>query len=136
MGLRVFNYSALVLLLLCTTVVHAGHRGKWWKHPQIASELGLTEEQISTIESIFDKKKVKMSETKDKLLEKRRKLQEKISDPNAKRKNIDKQAEEVDKLILKLDKIKREMILEIREVLTPDQRTKLQEIWKNRSNYK
>ena len=136
MGLRIFNYSMLVMLLLCSTVVHAGHRGKWWKHPQIASELGLTEEQISTIETIFDKKKVKMTELKDKLLEKRTQLQEKIADPNAKRKDIDNQAEEVDKLILKLDKIKREMILEIREVLTPDQRAKLQEIWKNRSKYK
>ena len=124
------------MLLLCSTVVHAGHRGKWWKHPQIASELGLTEEQISTIETIFDKKKVKMTELKDKLMEKRTQLQEKIADPNAKRKDIDNQAEEVDKLILKLDKIKREMILEIREVLTPDQRAKLQEIWKNRSKYK
>lgn len=136
MGMRILNYSVLLMLLFCTIPVNAGHRGKWWKHPEIATELGLSEEQISTIESIFDTKKVKMTEIKDKLLEKRRKLQEKIADPNAKKKEIDKQVEEVDKLILKLDKIKREMILEIREVLTPEQRSKLQEIWKNRKNYK
>jgi periplasmic protein CpxP/Spy len=136
LGLRCANFLLIIVILLTASLVHAGHRGKWWKHPQIVSQIGLTAEQVSAIESIFDTKKIKMSEYKDKLLEKRKKLQEKISDPNAKRKDIDKQAEEVDKLILKLDKINREMILEIREVLTPEQRIKLQEIWKNRSQYK
>lgn len=136
MGIRIVGYSALALILMTSSMVYASHRGKWWKHPKIASELGLTEEQVSKIESIFDNKKVKMTEIKDKLMEKRSKLREMISDPNAKKKDIDNQAEEVDKLILKLDKVKREMILEIREVLSPEQREKLQQIWKNRSNYK
>ncbi len=130
------TFSVLCIFILLGTLVFAGHKGKWWKHQEVVSELGLTTEQVEKIETIFNTKKEKMNKYRERFIKKKEKLHKMMEDPNAKRKDIDEVAEDVDKLKSKLQKSHREMRLEIREILTPEQRKILHDLWSKRRQYK
>ncbi len=121
-----------MILLLSQISVFAGGMGKWWKNTEIVNKLQLTSQQVQSIEQIFNLHKGKLGEKKRSLLIKDKELNQKLKDPEADRGEINELAEEVDLLKLQLRKIHRIMQLEIREVLTPEQRKILYNIWSNK----
>ena len=121
-----------MILLLSQISVFAGGMGKWWKNTEIVNKLQLTSQQVQSIEQIFNLHKGKLGEKKRSLLIKDKELNQKLKDPEADRGEINELAEEVDLLKLQLGKIHRIMQLEIREVLTPEQRKILYNIWSNK----
>jgi len=110
--------------------------GKWWKNKEIVNKLQLTSGQVQSIEQIFNLHKGKLNEKKRSLLIKEKELNQKLKDPEANRADINELAEEVDLLKLQLRKKHRNMQLEIRELLTPEQRKILYNIWSNRKHKK
>ncbi len=125
-------YLIIMILLLSQISVFAGGMGKWWKNKEIVNKLQLTSAQVQSIEQIFILHKGKLNEKKRSLLIKDKELNQKLKDPEADRGEINELAEEVDLLKLQLRKIHRIMQLEIREVLTPEQRKILYNIWSNK----
>ena len=125
-------YLIIMILLLSQISVFAGGMGKWWKNKEIVNKLQLTSAQVQSIEQIFNLHKGKLNEKKRSLLIKDKELNQKLKDPEADRGEINELAEEVDLLKLQLRKIHRIMQLEIREVLTPEQRKILYNIWSNK----
>ncbi len=125
-------YLIIMILLLSQISVFAGGMGKWWKNTEIVNKLQLTSQQVQSIEQIFNLHKGKLGEKKRSLLIKDKELNQKLKDPEADRGEINELAEEVDLLKLQLGKIHRIMQLEIREVLTPEQRKILYNIWSNK----
>jgi len=125
-------YLIIMILLLSQISVFAGGMGKWWKNTEIVNKLQLTSQQVQSIEQIFNLHKGKLGEKKRSLLIKDKELNQKLKDPEADRGEINELAEEVDLLKLQLRKILRIMQLEIREVLTPEQRKILYNIWSNK----
>jgi len=125
-------YLIIMILLLSQISVFAGGMGKWWKNTEIVNKLQLTSQQVQSIEQIFNLHKGKLGEKKRSLLIKDKELNQKLKDPEADRGEINELAEEVDLLKLQLRKIHRIMQLEIREVLTPEQRKILYNIWSNK----
>ena len=125
-------YLIIMILLLSQISVFAGGMGKWWKNTEIVNKLQLTSQQVQSIEQIFILHKGKLGEKKRSLLIKDKELNQKLKDPEADRGEINELAEEVDLLKLQLRKIHRIMQLEIREVLTPEQRKILYNIWSNK----
>lgn len=125
-------YLIIMILLLSQISVFAGGMGKWWKNKEIVNKLQLTSQQVQSIEQIFNLHKGKLGEKKRSLLIKDKELNQKLKDPEADRGEINELAEEVDLLKLQLRKIHRIMQLEIREVLTPEQRKILYNIWSNK----
>ncbi len=121
-----------MILLLSQISVFAGGMGKWWKNTEIVNKLQLTSQQVQSIEQIFNLHKGKLGEKKRSLLIKDKELNQKLKDPEADRGEINELAEEVDLLKLQLRKKHRIMQLEIREVLTPEQRKILYNIWSNK----
>ncbi|NIP38310.1 MAG: periplasmic heavy metal sensor [Candidatus Dadabacteria bacterium] len=125
-----------MILLLSQISVFAGGMGKWWKNKEIVTKLQLTSSQVDNIEKVFDLHKAKLNETKQNIIQKERELNKKYKDPKANKQEIDELADQVDLLKLQLRKIHRNMQLEIREVLSPDQRKMLYDEWSNRKHKK
>lgn len=103
-------------------------QGKWWKHPNIAKELELTNDQQNRIEAIFSSYRPQMIELDSKLKEKEGKLRDTRRNPNSTREEISKLNDEVEGIRGNMRRVRVDMFLQIRDVLTPQQRTKLEEI--------
>jgi Spy/CpxP family protein refolding chaperone len=102
--------------------------GKWWKHPRIARELGLSDAQVSEIEKIFLR-------TRPQLIDLRADLEKKQVAKNAllDQENVDSQEasrriDDVEQARGRLEKTRAMMWLEIRKQLNPEQRKKALEL--------
>jgi periplasmic protein CpxP/Spy len=103
-------------------------QGKWWKHPKIAKELELTNDQVNRIEAIFSSYRPQMIDLDSKLKEKEKELRDTRKNPNSTREEISKLSDEVEGVRENMRKVRVDMFLQIRDVLTPQQRAKLEEI--------
>lgn len=103
-------------------------QGKWWKHPKIAKELGLTNDQVNRIEAIFSSYRPQMIELDSKLKAKEEELKNTRRNPNSTREEISRLNDEVEDIRGNMKRVKVDMFLQIRDVLTPQQRAKLEEI--------
>ncbi len=126
----------LAVLIISQIPALAGAKGKWWKNADVVRNLQLSSAQVTEIEQIFNLHKTKLHETKQYIIQKQKELNQKLRDPQSDKQEISNLAEQVDVLKLQLGKIHRNMRLEIREVLTPDQRMKLHEMWSGRKHKK
>jgi len=113
---------------------HSGERGiKWWKEPKIVNELGLTGEQVNNIERIFSSYKGQIIDLESKLKQKEAEYRKKNKDPNSSSAEIESLYNDVEEIKTRLSRLKVDMFLEIRTLLTPEQRERLQQI---KSRYK
>jgi Spy/CpxP family protein refolding chaperone len=102
--------------------------GKWWKNNEIVKSLELSNAQVDQIEKIFSSRKGKIKELGSNLRKKEKELDNTIRNPNSSNEEVLKLSDEVEEIRGNLRKLKVDMFLQIREVLTPQQRGKLQEI--------
>ena len=107
-------------------------QGKWWKHPKIVKELELTNDQVNRIEAVFSSYRPQMIDLDSKLKEKEGKLRDTHRNPNSTREEISRLNDEVEGIRENMRRVRLDMFLQIRDLLTPQQRTKLEEI---RSKY-
>ena len=99
--------------------------GKWWKHPRVTQELNLTPEQSSEIEKIFVKSRPKLIDLRADLEKKQLALQVAMEDKTADRASVEKKIEEVETARASLQKTRAMMLLDMKQVLKPDQWEKL-----------
>jgi len=95
--------------------------GKWWKHPGITAEIGLTPEQSSEIEKIFVRSRTRLIDLRADLEKKQLALQESMEDRSADRKVVEKNIEAVENARAELQKTRALMILDMKQVLKPEQ---------------
>jgi Spy/CpxP family protein refolding chaperone len=95
--------------------------GKWWKRPRIAAEIHLTPEQSREIETIFVRARTKLIDLKADLEKKQLALQSSMDDQAADRKTVEKQVEAVENARAELQKARALMILDMKQVLKPEQ---------------
>ncbi len=95
--------------------------GKWWKRPRIAAEIGLTPEQSKEIEKIFVRSRTKLIDLRADLEKKQLLLQEAMEDPSADRKSIAARIDVVENARAELQKARALMILDMKQVLKPEQ---------------
>ena len=95
--------------------------GKWWKRPRVAAEIGLTSEQSDQIEKIFVKSRPRLIDLKADLEKKQFDLQVAMDDRNADRRDIENKLDAVENARKELQKARVLMILDIKEVLKPEQ---------------
>ena len=70
--------------------------GKWWKHPRVAAELALTQEQNAEIEKIFLRSRPKLIDLRADLEKKQLDLQASMEDKAADRAVVEKKIEAVE----------------------------------------
>ncbi|HZP47095.1 MAG TPA: Spy/CpxP family protein refolding chaperone [Vicinamibacterales bacterium] len=117
--------AAMVLLLASAAAIHAQSFGfAWWRDADFQRDLGLTADQVSRIESVFQAavpalrgKKADLDQQEDEL--------SRLVGANADEALVSKQVDKVEAIRSHMNKARTLMLLHMRQVLTPDQRVKL-----------
>jgi len=99
--------------------------GKWWKRPRVAAQIGLTKEQSDQIEKIFVNTRPQLIDLRAELEKRQLDLQVVMDDHGADRREIEKRLDAVENARKNLQKARVLMILDIKQVLKPDQWEKL-----------
>lgn len=94
--------------------------GKWWKRPRVAAAVNLTADQAREIEAIFSKARPQLIDRKADLEKKQGALEDAV-DSNADRKEIAARVEEVEDARAELQKSRILMVLDMKQVLRPEQ---------------
>jgi Spy/CpxP family protein refolding chaperone len=94
--------------------------GKWWKRPRLAAEINLTDDQAREIESIFSRARPELIDRKAELEKRQGELQDTL-DANADRRTISTKVEAVENARAGLQKARILMVLDMKQVLKPDQ---------------
>jgi Spy/CpxP family protein refolding chaperone len=114
--------AALVLAAMAVPLAAADlPDGKWWKRPRLAQEIGLTPDQQQQIEKIFVRSRTKLIDLRADLEKKQLTLQELMEDRTADRRDVEKRIESVENARAELQKARALMILDMKQVLKPDQ---------------
>src|SRR6266540_7548500 len=114
--------AALVLAALAAPLAAADlPDGKWWKRPRLAQGLGLTPDQQQQIERIFVRSRTKLIDLRADLEKKQLGLQELMEDRSADRRDVEKKIESVENARAELQKARALMILDMKQVLKPEQ---------------
>ena len=119
----------IIFTLLATSFAFAGNKKDkmlWWRNGQVVEELQLSQKQVNDIETIFQGYKGEIKSFNKELNKKENKLRKLIQDSDSTREDVLKMTDEINSLKADGQKIKVNMFWEIREVLTPKQRSQLQ----------
>jgi Spy/CpxP family protein refolding chaperone len=95
--------------------------GKWWKNPHVTAELGVTAEQTEEIEKIFVRSRSKLIDLRADLEKRQLDLQTAMDDKAADRAAVEKKIEAVENARAALQKTRALMILDMKQVLKPEQ---------------
>jgi Spy/CpxP family protein refolding chaperone len=117
---------AVLLLVLGTALGQQGlGDGKWWKRPRIVQALGLTAAQSSELEKIFAKSRPKLIDLKAELEKKQFAYEQAMSAEKVDRQDVEAKIESREQARAKLQKELALMELDMKQVLTPEQREKV-----------
>ena len=122
-GRRLLSVS--LLLLACAAPLHAQSFGfAWWRDADFQRDLALTTDQVSRIETQFQAtvptlraKKTDLDQQEDQL--------SRLVGANADEALVTKQVDRVEAIRAEMNKMRTLMLLHMRQVLTPEQRVKL-----------
>jgi Spy/CpxP family protein refolding chaperone len=126
------RFLVLSVLLVAAAVAGAGPAGgvpdgKWWKNPRAVRMLGLTDAQVDQIEKIFLRVRPQLIDLRADL-EKKKLVQDSLMErPDVKTDEAAKAIDETEKARSRLEKSRAMMFLEIRQILTPEQRAAIME---------
>ena len=95
--------------------------GKWWKNPNVTGDLNLTPEQSAEIEKIFVRSRPKLIDLRAELEKKQFDLQTAMEDKTADRAAVEKKIEAVETARAALQKTRALMILDMKQLLKPEQ---------------
>jgi len=102
--------------------------GKWWKRPRRAAEINLTADQSRDIDRIFVQARSRLIDLKADLEKKQLSLQTSMEDRGADRKTVEKQIEAVETARAELQKARALMVLDMKQILKPEQWERLLQI--------
>jgi Spy/CpxP family protein refolding chaperone len=119
---------AAVFLLALAAPLHGQSFGfAWWKDPQFQHELGLSADQSARIDAIFQAAISQLRPKKQELDQQEDLLSQQIV-AGADEALVSKQVDRVEAIRSHMNKMRTLMLLKERQVLTPDQRVKLNKL--------
>lgn len=121
--MRRILFAAALAVFLAAPAIRAGDTpdGKWWKNPRVTAELGLSPDQSVEIEKIFVRTRPKLIDLRADLEKKQLDLQVAMDDKTADRSAVEKKIESVEIARAALQKTRALMLLDMKQVLKPDQ---------------
>lgn len=99
--------------------------GKWWKRPAIARSLELTQEQTASLEQIFARSKPRLIDLRAGLEKKQFEYEQEMQSEHVDRKAVEARIEAREQARAELQKELSMMELDMKQVLTPEQRERL-----------
>ena len=128
---RIWTVAAL-LLVASSAPVHGQSFGfPWWRDAQFQRDLSLTADQSARIDAVFQKSIPELREKRGVLDTLEEELSRMIA-ANADESSVVKQVDKVEALRAHLNKTRTLMLLRMRQVLSPDQRAKLNKLYEER----
>jgi Spy/CpxP family protein refolding chaperone len=118
---RILFAAALAVFLAAPAIRAQMPDGKWWKNPRVRAELGLSPDQSVEIEKIFVRTRPKLIDLRADLEKKQLDLEVAMEDKTAGRPAVEKKIESVENARAALQKTRALMILDMKQVLKPDQ---------------
>ncbi|HMD33669.1 MAG TPA: periplasmic heavy metal sensor [Vicinamibacterales bacterium] len=123
---------AIVFSLAAAGPAHAQSFGfPWWRDAQFQKELVLTADQSTRLDALFQANMPGLRQGRDELDRQESELSRMIT-IGADEKQVTKQIDRVETLRASLNKTRTLMLLHMRQVLTPDQRVKLNKLYEQR----
>ena len=101
--------------------------GRWWKQSEIVQELGLTQQQIAQIETIFQSNMAPLKQSMQGLHQQEEQLRTLLNADQPVPAQVNAQIDQIAQSRAALEKSHAQMLLAIRGVLTVDQWQKLQQ---------
>jgi Spy/CpxP family protein refolding chaperone len=121
--------SAVVLLVAllwpCAVPAEAGQKAKWWRTELYQRELGLTRDQVSQIERIFQDSWPSLQSSKEELDRLETELSQAIAEGTAEESRVVGLIDRVESSRSALGRTRSLMLFRIHRLLTPAQRTRL-----------
>src|SRR5262245_23098846 len=122
------HWIAIFLLLAVAAPLHAQSFGfPWWRDAQFQRDLSLTADQTARIENVFQSSVSVLRAKKTELDQQEETLSQLIAG-NADEGVVVKQVDKVEAIRAHLNKTRTLMLLRMRQVLTPEQRVKLNKL--------
>jgi Spy/CpxP family protein refolding chaperone len=128
---RLAAVAALLLLALATAVRGQSFGFPWWRDAQFQRELSLTADQSGRIDAVFQKTIPTLREKRTELDAQEEELSRMIA-ANAEEGAVIKQVDKVEAIRSHLNKMRTLMLLRMRQILTPEQRVKLNHMYEQR----
>ena len=123
-----FAWVAIVFSLAVPPALHAQSFGfPWWRDAQFQRDLSLTTDQTTRIENLFQSTISQLRAKKAELDQQEEELSRLIA-ANADEAIVVKQVDRVEEIRAHLNKMRTLQLLRIRQVLSPEQRVKLNKI--------
>ena len=120
---------AMLLLLHATGLAAQGPaEGKWWKRPRIAKQLDLSSDQVGQLEKIFARSKPKLIDLRADFEKKQFDYDQAMQNDEVDREVLEAKIEAREQARAALQKELALMELDMKKVLTPEQREKLLEM--------
>jgi Spy/CpxP family protein refolding chaperone len=124
----VFRLLPVVFMLALAAPVHGQSFGfAWWKDPQFQRELALSTDQSARIDAIFQAAISQLRPKKEELDKQEDLLSQQIAS-GADEALVTRQVEKVEAIRSQMNKMRTLMLLKERQVLSPDQRVKLNKL--------
>src|SRR5262245_62176463 len=119
---------ALVGLVALTAPLHGQSFGfPWWRDAQFQRELTLTSDQSARIDSVFQQTIPQLRQKKTELDAQEEELSRMIA-ANADEAVVTRQVDKVEAIRANMNKMRTLMLLRMRQVLSPEQRVKLNQL--------
>ncbi len=132
--MKKFIILPLLLVILVSFSANAECSGKrswqWWDNESTAKELGLSEDQSVKLNEISSKFDPILKEANENFMKQRTTYKDAKANPDASRGSVIKAFDSMSDSKYKMKRIKLDRDLDMKEVLTPEQVTKLSEIRK------
>jgi Spy/CpxP family protein refolding chaperone len=100
----------------------------WWRDAQFQRDLSLAPDQVSRIEALFQTNIPTLRNKKAELDQQEEELSRLVA-ANADEASVTKQVDKVEAIRAHMNKMRTLMLLHMRQVLTPDQRIKLNKLY-------
>lgn len=128
-----FTLIAFSLLTLQLSAQDTRSKNKffWWRNDDVRKELELSIQQVEKIEEIFQSFKQQIHVLRGELENKENSLRQILQSPEVPRDEVLKLTNEVEQIKARGRMMKVDMLLDIREVLTSEQRSQLHKIKHN-----
>lgn len=125
--------AATILLAAATVAAQPAQpiEGKWWKRPAVARALQLTSDQTAALEKIFARSKPKLIDLRADLEKKQFDYEQAMQSDPVDRKAVEAKIEARETARGALQKELAMMELDMKEVLTPEQRERLSRMREN-----
>lgn len=120
--------ACILFVLTLGAAVHGQSFGfPWWRDPQFQRDLSLTTDQSAKIDAVFQQTIPTLRQKKADLDAQEEELSKMIA-ANADEVSVTRQVDKVESIRANMNKMRTLMLLHMRQVLTPDQRVKLNKL--------